>query len=324
MGARRWAKRAAAALSLTASVATATDTTHADASVTAPADVPATPRAELLWEIDPYYSDFALHVPIDDRPVPDGGALRETEIYRGLFRESLRPRVLLLEASVYPLPVLGSWIKRNHRDTYDGAVIGDLGGNELNVIEGITAGFQEPWAVSAFVGGEMTFSRAGDARRRSNHGYMGYLVSAGTQHIRANTLIDDNWWEFEWKLKGERDFRDEKLSWSFRVGTKNHGNPYIRDGIYLGLRRSNIDFVAPLLSFLTNSSFECMTEFDRRSGEFLRQEIIVGKKLPVRRWRLALTLETGVIIEQDAKYRGPLADPAIDDFTLVFRPNIDW
>lgn len=300
-------------------------------AVTAAAEAPAAEPAPddsggvaLTWELDGYYSNIGVEIPIDARPIPDGGAMTEAEVYRTLFRESLKPRLLLLEASVYPIPAAGAWLRGNEPELYEDFVIGDLAGDELNVIEGLTAGYQEPWAVSAFVGGEMTFTREGDKKRRHNRGYMGYLVSGGKKHLRSNILIDDDWWELEWKLKGEREFRDEQLSWSFRIGIKNHGNVEIRDVGYMGFRRDNLDFRAPFLTFLRNSTVDLLTEVDRDNGNFLRQEIIVGKKVPIHRWRIAMALEVGVIFEDAAKYSGSLAAQDVDDFTIVFRPNIDW
>lgn len=276
------------------------------------------------WELDPYYSNVSVELPLDSRPVPDGGTMGEAEVYRALFRESLRPRILMFEASVYPLPALGTWVRRNHPDVYDDFDIGQVDDNSLNVLEGLTAGFQEPWAMSAFVGGEMTFTREGDRKRRQNRGYMGYLASFGKKHIRNNFLIDDDWWELEWKLKGERTFREEQLDWSFRVGVKNHGNKDIRDVAYLGFRRDNLDFRAPLMSFMRNSTIELMTEVARDNGNFLRQEIIVGKKVPLKRWRVALALDVGVVYENNDKYTGALTALQTDEYTLVFRPNVDW
>ncbi|MFZ5722151.1 MAG: hypothetical protein ACOY33_00675 [Pseudomonadota bacterium] len=276
------------------------------------------------WELDPYYSSVGIEFPLDGRAVPDGGAMGEAEVYRQLFRESLRPRIFLLEASVYPLPAAGAWLRADHPDRYEDFAIGDFAGDELNIIEGLTAGYQEPWAVSMFVGSEMTFTREGDRKRRKNRGYMGYLLSAGKKHLRSNYLIDDDWWELEWKLKGEREFRDDKLSWSFRAGFKNHGNRDIKDVVYAGFRRDNLDFQAPLMSFLRNSSLDLLTEAARDNGNFLRQEIVFGKKFPIRRWRFALQLDLGVIFEEEEKYAGELADQQVDDFTIVFRPNIDW
>ena len=282
------------------------------------------PARELLWELDAYYSSISLQLPLTTTPRPDGGQLREREVYRQLFLDSLKPRVLLLEASVYPLPAAGAWFKRHHPGAYDNATIGELGSNQLNLIDGVTAGFQEPWALSAFTGSSMSFSRPGHQNTGSNRGYMGYLVSAGAKHIHNNVLIDDNWWELEWKLKGERDFAEEELSWSFRFGIKNHGNVDIRDVAYIGLRRSNLDYQAPLLSLLNNSNLELLTEMDRSSFRFLRQEITLGRHIPFPSRHFALSLDLGLIYEDDDKYSGALADPSADAMTLVFRPNIKF
>lgn len=292
---------------------------HDDAS--ASADAAAT--FELLWDLDAYYSSLCLQFPLTHSPVPDGGKLSEAAVYRQLFSDSLRPRLLMLEASVYPLPAAGAWFKGHHPDSYDNFNVGEVGNNQLNLIDGVTAGFQEPWALSAFTGSSMQFSRQGH-NSDSNRGYMGYLVSWGAKHIHNNVLIDDNWWELEWKLKGERDRGDDELSWSFRLGLKTHGNRDIKDVAYLGLRRSNLDYRAPLLSLLNNSNLEMLTEVDRHSGRFLRQEITVGRKYPLPSHHVALTLDVGLIYESDDKYSGALSDPDADAFTIVFRPNIQF
>lgn len=297
--------------------AVATETAASDNADTAPASS----RPELLWELDAYYSSLGVELPLTREPVPEGGDLSEIDVYKKLFRDSLRPRVLMLEASVYPMPILGSSFKQHHPEGYHYFDITEVGGNELNLIDGLTAGFQEPWAISAFTGSAMQFGKNAD---NDNRGYMGYLVSYGAKHIRNNVLIDDDWWELEWKMKGERKRADDELSWSFRLGLKTHGNPDIRDVAYIALRRSNLDYKASLLKFLNNANLEFKTEVDRRSGRFLRQEITAGYNFPLPRYRFALTLDTGFIYESDDKYSGALADPTADAFTIVFRPNIKF
>jgi hypothetical protein len=278
-------------------------------------------RTELLWELDAYYSSLSLEIPLSDAPLPDGGALSEPEVYRQLFRHSLRPQLLMLEASVYPMPMAGTWFKKHHPSGYAAFDIANVGGNQLNLIDGLTAGFQEPWALSVFAGSAMSFSPRADS---DNRGYMGYLLSYGAKHIRNNVLIDDDWWELEWKLKGERERMNDDLSWSFRLGVKNHGTPDIRDVAYIALRRSHLDYNAPLLAFLNNANLEFKTEVERRHFRFLRQELTVGYNIPLRAQGFALTLDTGFIYESQDKYTGPLADPAADNFTIVFRPNIKF
>lgn len=279
---------------------------------------------EIFWELDPYYSNISLQLPLTAQAVSDGGTLSEAEVYQQLFRESLRPRLFMLEASVYPLPAAGTWLKRKHPDSYDNFEIGEVGGNHLNIIDGITAGFQEPWAVSAFIGSAMRFNRSDGKGGDSNRGYMGYLLSYGAKHIHNNVLIDDDWWELEWKLKGERHQDEEQLSWSFRLGVREHGNRDIRDVAYVGLRRNNISYRSSLLQLLNNTNLELLTELNRRGLGFLRQEVTLGRNFPLRNHRFALTLDLGFIYESEDKYSGALADPTADNFTVIFRPNVKF
>jgi hypothetical protein len=225
---------------------------------------------------------------------------------------------------VYPLPAAGAWFKKHHPDQYDNFDLAVIGHNQLNLIDGVTAGFQEPWALSAFVGSSMKFSRDGESTDHRNRGYMGYLVSCGAKHIHNNVLIDDNWCELEWKLKGERSFYDDELSWSFRLGIKEHGNPDIRDIFYIGLRRTNLNYDTAVLRLLNNANVEFMTEFARDDARLLRQEVTLGRNFPLPGYHFALALDVGVIYEAESKYSGRLADPDADALTVVFRPNIKF
>lgn len=304
--------------------ATAPPTAPRREATAVPQDTTAPATTELFWELDAYYSSAALQVPLTQAAVPDGGRLPEREVYAQLFRDSLRPRLLMLEASVYPLPAAGTWLARHQPGMYEDFNVGTLGSNQLNILDAVTAGFQEPWALSVFTGSSMQFTEPGRRGVGRNRGYMGYLVSYGAKHIRNNMLIDDDWWEFEWKLKGEREFEDEALNWSFRIGVKTHGNPDISDVGYLALRRSNLDYDSPWLSLLSNSDIKLLSEFDQRSGRHLRQEFILGRKFPLRRWRIALELEAGVIYEDPAKYHGRLMDADADTLNFVLRPHINF
>src|SRR5258706_5560052 len=111
------------------------------------------PKAEFVTEWGAYYSIIGLYVPISDDPFPDGGRLEEQDVYRQLFERSWRPNVVAFEASVYPMPVLGVWLRKDHPTFYDIAP---------SVVQAVTAGFQEPWAVSAFFGSQMKVTRPGE------------------------------------------------------------------------------------------------------------------------------------------------------------------
>ncbi len=288
--------------------------------LSAPVINPDLAKLEITPELDAYYTNIGVHFPLTDKPIPDVGETDELAVYKGLLRNSFKPRFMLIEASICPLPVLGTYLKRNHRGLYDTAGFD----NGVNLIGSITAGFQEPYALSLFFGDIVTFVRQGEDRTGTNKGYMGYLFTYADHHIKNNILIDDKSLEIEWKLKGEKNFKDEKLSWSFRLGSKIHGNPNIADIIYLGLRRSNLDFNSSALSWLKNSSFDFRWDLGINGGGVIRQEYTIGKKLPLKEYNLALKFDFGVIWENSRSYSGELRALDQNALTLVFRPNIQF
>jgi len=274
--------------------------------------------ADLDWETDLYYSNLSLNVPLTDEPIPHLSETGELAIYSRLFFNSLVPRFMLLEAAVMPMPLLGVALKRYTPDFYGTA---DIGRNQ-NVIQWITADFEEPYAFSLFLGDMVKFDRPGEQHLSSNKGYMGYLLSYSNQHIKNNVLIPDHSLEAEWKLKGERSFREEKLSWSFRLGAKVHENPNIANTFYVGFRRSDLDFTVNPIEFLRNSTFDMRWDVGAKNGELLRQEYVLGKKIPIRSWGVALKLDVGLIWEDPARYTGALRDTSLSNFTVVLRPNL--
>lgn len=274
--------------------------------------------ADLDWETDLYYSNLSLNVPLTDEPIPHVSGAGELEIYSRLFYNSLVPRFMLLEAAVMPMPLLGVALKRYTPDFYNTADVG----RDQNVIQWFTAGFEEPYAFSLFLGDMVKFDRPGEQHLSSNKGYMGYLLSYSNQHIKNNVLVPDHSLEAEWKLKGERSFREEKLSWSFRLGAKVHENTNIANTFYVGFRRSDLDFKVNPIEFLRNSTFEMRWDVGAKSGDLLRQEYVLGKKIPINSWGVALKLDVGLIWEDPARYSGTLRDASASNFTVVLRPNV--
>ena len=275
-------------------------------------------RADLDWEADLYYSNVSLNIPLTTTPIQSLSGQPELEIYSRLFLDSLVPRYLLIEVAVMPLPLTGVALKKVSPDFYSAADIG----SDQNLIQWITAGFEEPYAASVFFGTMARFSREGEARLSSNKGYMGYLLSYSNQHIRNNVLVHDHSLEAEWKMKGERSFREEKLSWSFRFGAKLHGNPAIADTLYAGFRRSDLDFRANPIDFLKNSTIDMRWDIGIGDGELLRQEYVLGKKFPIKSWGVAIKLDAGVIWEAAERYRGGLREGSGNNLTVLLRPNL--
>ena len=281
--------------------------------------VPSPAHVEVDVEFDAYYTNAGFFIPLSGQSMSDLGERDEVEVYKELLRNLARPRFVLVEAAVFPMPLLGTYLKKNHSGFYN-----DAGNGKFNIIESITAGFQEPYALSFFFGDIVRFTKKGEQSKDCNKGYMGIMLSYAPRHIKNNVLLDDNSFEVEWKLKGDRIFKDEDLSWSFRLGTKIHDHPEIANTGYLGMRRSNVDFNSHFLSWLKNSSFELKWDVALRDGQLLRQEYVLGKRFPLKNLHMALTLDVGLIWESSRLYSGPLSSPDFHNYVLVFRPNLKF
>lgn len=276
---------------------------------------------EVIWEFDPYYTDVELYVPLTSVPIPTITSDSEIEIYSKLIEGSAIPRYMLLEASVYPMPALGTYLKSHTPDFYNQW---ELGKGGSNLLESATAGFQEPWAVSAFFGNIAKLERPGEPLKGSNRGYTGYLVSAGSKHIKENVLISDNWYELEWKIKGKRDFPNDKLAWSFRAGGKFHDNPDITNVVYLSIHRSNLNSSFPFLDRIKNTELDLKVHFSQLDGQLVRAEVIAGKKYPLANKNYTPTLNIGFVWSSPKEYSGILGYNNKNTVTLVFRPSIEF
>lgn len=278
-------------------------------------------KAEFVYEIDPYYSNIGYNIPLTSKPIPTITSDSETEIYSDLIKGSLIPRYMVVEASVYPLPSLGSYLKSHSPNSYSQAEIGHSG---INLFESATAGFQEPWAVSAFFGNVAKLKRPKEERHGNNYGYTGYLFSAGNKHIKNNMLVADDWYELEWKIKGKIDYPDDKFSWSFRVGARFNTNKDVNDVTYISLHRSNLDFRYSFLEWLANTNYDMRIHFLKNGAQMVRMELIGGKKIPIPEWGFAPTLGIGFVWSSPQEYSGVLQDARGNTTTLVLRPSFEF
>ncbi|MCS6985378.1 MAG: hypothetical protein NZM25_09685 [Leptospiraceae bacterium] len=268
--------------------------------------------------LDPYYSSAGIIFSFWGEPIPILEETPEKELYTYLLRRSFLPSYLLLEASVYPLPLAGVAVRQQSPEIYAQANITD----SFNLVKTVTAGFEEPYSVSLFLGNLAIFRKTGEQPKARNLGYMGYLFSYGNFHIKDNVLIDDHWFEVEWKMKGERIFEHSLHNWSFRVGTKVHSHPHIADVIYLSLRRNRIDFLASLWSFFENSGIEYIFDLSIQEMAWMRHFFLAEKNFPYKE-PFVFILGLGFNYEANRKYTGPLADRrGTQNFQVLIRPNV--
>lgn len=274
---------------------------------------------EWEYEIDPYYSNIAYYQTLDASPVPELGERTEAQVYSDLFFSSYLPRFILLEASLNPLPILGVVLKSDGAEgIYDDMTVT----RKLNLVEVVTAGFEDPYALSVFLGNMVKYRTKG-ASEAQNKGFMGYLVSYGHLHIRKNELVQDRWGELEWKIKGDRITQGRLLSWSFRVGAKIHNNPYVTDEYYVAIKRERIEEQGDIFSWIKNGGIEFKYRISQRTGRAIGQQIIIDKKIPLSDKGWVLSLGMGFVREMREKYSGPLSLEE-SNTAFVLRPSISF
>ena len=276
-----------------------------------------TAKSEVEFELDLYYTNIGLFVPLGDENIEEIEFRNEKSIYLQLFKDALTPRFFLVEASINPLPILGVYMKKHQSDFYDEASVSD----DFNLIEALTEGFEEPYALSFFLGNIIRFKLKNETEQKAvNKGFSGFLLSVGDRHIKSNTLIDDVWYELEWKVKGDRQIGDIYHSWSFRVGTKIHRNPDIADVNYIGLRREFFNSAARQYKFLENTGIDYQVSFSRGSLNVVQHLFYVEKRWPGDKGEFTLGLGVNKI---DNKYSGELADED-NDLRLIIRPGYNF
>ena len=276
-------------------------------------------EGEWEHEFDPYYTNIAYFKTLDDSPIPELGKRSESEVYRDLFFRSYLPRFVLVEASINPLPVMGVLIKDYAEESiYDKVTLTD----DLNIVEVATAGFEEPYALSLFLGNMVKYESA-DGSGIQSKGFMGYLASYGHWHIRKNRLVDDRWGEFEWKLKGDQVLSDRKLSWSFRFGFKIHDNPLITDEFYVAVKRERVQEHGDVYSWIQNGGVEFKYRMNKDSGATIGQQLIVDKKIPIKKKGWVVSLGIGFVRDTPRKYRGNLLIDKTET-AFVLRPSITF
>lgn len=270
-------------------------------------------------EFDPYYTNIAYFKTLDDSPIPELGQVSEAQVYRDLFYRSYVPRFFLIEASINPMPLFGVYLKS---DEGEGLYSDMKITKELNLVEVATAGFEEPYAISLFLGNMVKYDAA-DGSGTKSKGFMGYLASYGHLHIRNNKFVDDRWGEFEWKIKGDQILEDRNLSWSFRVGLKFHDNPNITDEFYVAIKRERVQRTGDIYSWIQNGGIEFKIRMDQESGDTIGQQLIVDKKIPIKSKDWVLSLGIGFIRDTANKYSGPLK---INESTtsFVLRPSLSF
>lgn len=280
---------------------------------------------EFCLAIDPYYSYAEYIFSLTNNPIPKTEFSTELNVYFTMLKNYYKPRYLLFEISVYPLPTTGVFLKKHANDFYKSAQFTQ----NFNLIKSITAGFPEPWATSVFLGNIIDFTET-NSTEIVGKGYSGFLFSYGNYYIVDNILINDHWFELETKIKGTNIKREHNLSWSYAIGSRLHMNNDIRDTLYLSIKRSRIDyanFSGNLLLFLIfgNSEQEFRIDFDLMEfyqGRLTSLMFLFGKKFPFFQGRVTPSVSVGAIKNFSSGYNGALESKVNTNWGLIIRPNV--
>ena len=274
---------------------------------------------EYDYELDIYYSNISAYLDLDrDHNITDATNFSETEIYSDLLSKTLSPNIFLVELSLHPMAWGGVWYRKQYPDKYEEANI-----NNFNLVKALTAGWEEPYSVSFFVGRMMIFRNKQSRHIGANRAFIGYLLSLGNKSIKDNFSYHDNWANVEFKLKGTKQLKNRDLDWSFRLGYRHHSNNDFVDTVYIGARRSSLDFNKSIYSLRYNSAFETLLECSTKNMKITKGEFIVEKKFPMGK-KVAFGLGVGYLYYGGNRYQNELLDEGIDRHQLILRPNFSW
>lgn len=276
-------------------------------------------QPELDLELDPYYSALGITVPFSKGAADADAGKSEIHTYRDMLTRALVPRFMVLEVSVNPLPLAGVLIRECAENFYQDMQLSPT----LNLVEALTAGFEEPYALALFLGKVIDFDQGKKSLARSKKGYIGYLASAGNYHIMNSLLIPDNWLEAEWKIKGDQKTESRRMSWSFRGGAKFHSNREVLDVYYIGIRRTRTDFAKSKYSFLLSSAIEYRVDFSHKNFKPVSHYVLVEKNFPLSRRKWIFSIGIGYLWKGPDKYSGSLAlQRRKNEEQILLRPNL--
>lgn len=276
---------------------------------------------EYDYELDSYYSNISAFIDLDSaNEITDASGYSESKIYKNLLSNLYSPNIFLVEVAVHPMALGGLYFRHEHKEKYNKVQL-----DEFNWVKTITAGFEEPYSLSFFVGRMMVFQQNKDKRIGKNRAYIGYLVDIGNYSIKDNYAHQDKWVNIEFKLKGTREKELSDLDWSFRVGVRFHENNDFVDTVYFGARRKSIDYKKTIYSFVYNSAFNTMFAFDAKKFKLNEAEFVLEKSFPVS-WseKMSFGVGIGYLYYGDNKYNGALKGDGVDNHQLIIRPNFKW
>ena len=278
-------------------------------------------RQEINVELDHYYTCLSYTVAITKQPIPEMNITREGELYWHMLKNFIFPRYILFEASLYPLPIAGVYIKKEARNFYNDSEIV----RGINIVKAVTTGFPEPYAGAVFFGNVANFTK-GDSDEVTGRGFSGIAISYGDRHIVDNIMVADKWLELELKIKGVDEHQVHNMEWSYSVGIKLHDNNEISQQFSISIYRNSIyyaDSIGSLLGFLRNTEQQLRIDFNLEHLNIKKPtsfSFLVGKNFPIGDGTVTLALKAGGLKIFSDGYSGSLKQDIDRKWALMVRP----
>lgn len=261
----------------------------------------------------------------------------ELRIFQRLLSQFYRPRYFLFQATVYPAATVSSFTETDYPRQFKKFTVYD----DLNLLRSVGSGYEEPYALSVFLGNIIFFTRQQltentlPASRQTGSALAGILVSGGHWHIQDNIRIDDKWYEFQFMLTGKySEPRLQRVGWDVRLGCRLHANELISDVALIGFRRDHSDWRYRGWSLRRNIEFKYTGYLPIGADAhelplFVRHLWVVTKKYPVRFWKYDLFLKMGVGILWEHLKRYDREHHTFDNYatsnlTWLLQPNVEF
>ncbi len=284
--------------------------------------------------LDLYESYLSLHIDLrKQQSMQIGLGESEKKLYSIFLQNILTPGFLLLETTSYPLAHISTWLEKSHENLYQ-----RFNYNEQNLLATLSAGPEEPYALSFFLGEiaplwDSQKDTATTSKKQVGSIITGQLISLGDKHLEYNQLFPDWWLEYKWKIKGQRKTKNDFINFHFQFGFKLHENKNFYRFLLFGLSRERYNKYFYRFSLIENTGFDLLIEIPlekTNQDDILKKYFIktlgsVEKSFPLP-WtnKVLPQIQIGVLWYQSKNILPDSNPPSRDTFQIFVKPNVKF
>ena len=275
--------------------------------------------------IGPYHSYGSLFYQLKKKQGIYIWQENEFKLYKDLLLRSYKPGYGLLEFTVYPTATFSAWVERERQDLFNAFTVY----KDINLIESVSGGYQEPFSISLFTGQLAAFLTMNDQENLvvAATGVSGLVLTGGWYQLFDNCFVQSNWYRVEWKLKGEGGQGDVSYDWDIKVGYRHYGLPEIANTLSFIATRSRMQKQSVDWRIGQNSvaELEVQIPVSKQDQGLSRLMLVYGKAVPFWNWMLGLKI--GVSYEYRCLYditTATFSPERNENWVLFLQPFVVW